>query len=197
VKLPTRNVRWLLVRPGKTTPRQLRRRNLTDEQFQADEKMREDCAFYKFVAALSGERFKKRRSDIQGKIAAEDLMLKVSRGLRTIIDGDAAALICQAVSQRDQAFFKAFCKTLAGQKFNHGGLDNYNLAILRLIYDGDTKSGREKLNKDFPLMVDNFREYRKRWLDMLPAKYRLLDHRKKQRKNKRNKTVKLKLRRRS
>ena len=83
-------------------------------------------------------------------------MLKVNRGLLTIIDGDAAGLICQAVSQRDEAFFKAFCKTLTGQKFNPGGWDNYNLAIARLIYDGNTESGRKKLKKRLPAHGSQF-----------------------------------------
>jgi hypothetical protein len=67
----------------------------------------DQIAFYKFVAALAGERFKKRRSAILGKITAEDLKLQVNRGLETIITGDAARLICQAVSQGDEAFFQS------------------------------------------------------------------------------------------
>jgi hypothetical protein len=55
------------------------------------------------------------------------------------------------------------------------------LAILRLIYDGNSDSGRKKLKKEFPQMEGNFREYRKRLLTALPPEYQLLDHRKKKR----------------
>jgi len=30
------------------------------------------------------------------------------------------------------------------------GLDKYNMAIARLIYDGNTESGQKKLKKEFP-----------------------------------------------
>jgi hypothetical protein len=145
-------------------------------------------AFYKFVAVVIGEKYKKRRSAILGKIAAEDLKLQVNRGLKTIITGDAAGLICQAVSQGDEAFFKALGRALTGKKFNSVGLDNYNLAILRLIYDGNTDSGRKKLEKDFPQMKGNFREYRKRLLSALPPEYQFLKRFSCRQNNKRNKT---------
>jgi hypothetical protein len=162
----------------------------------ANEAAREAHAFFNFVAALSAKRFKKQRSAILGKITAEDLMLVVNRGPPTIIGSDAAELICQAVSQRDEAFFKALGRALTGKKFNSVGLDKYNTAIARLIYDGNTESGRRKLKKEFPEMEPCFREYRKRLLDMLPPEYQYLDHRGKQRKegkksqnrNKRNRT---------
>jgi hypothetical protein len=114
--LPTRNVRWLLVRFGKTTPAQLRRRNLTDEQYEADEEARDASAFFKFIEALSAVKFKKRRSSILGMLVAEDLKRAVNLGLKEIIQGDAARLITQAVSQGDEAFFKALGRTLAGKK---------------------------------------------------------------------------------
>jgi hypothetical protein len=175
------NIEWLTVHPGKTFE-QLLRMDLTPEQRKAYDKMREDCAFYKFAAELAAERFKNRRSSILGKLAAEDLKLYVNKGLLTIIQGDAARLITQAVSQGDEAFFKAFGRAVTGKKFNTFGLDNYNKAIARLIYDGNTESGRRKLKKDFPQMEANFRVYRERLLDALPPKYQYLDHRKKQRK---------------
>jgi hypothetical protein len=179
----SQNIQMLPVHPGKTF-HQLVRMDLTPAERKDYDEALDQIAFYTFVAALSGERFKKRRSAILGKMAADDLMLKVNRGLLTIIDGDAAGLICQAVSQRDEAFFKAFCKTLTGQKFNPGGWDNYNLAIARLIYDGNTESGRKKLKKDFPHIEANFRVYRERLLNALSPKYQFLDHRKKQRRQK-------------
>jgi hypothetical protein len=136
--------------------------------------------FSKFVTALTGERFKKRRPAILGKLAAEDLMLKVNRGLKIIITGDAAWLICQAVSEGDEAFFKALTRTAVGKECNPGGLDKYNTVIARLIYDGNTRRP-EKIKKDFPQMEPNFRVYRERLLDALPPEYQFLDHRKKKR----------------
>jgi hypothetical protein len=164
--------------------------DLTPQGREDYDMMLDTRAFYNFVAALSAKRSaalsakrsKKQRSAILGKIAAEDLMLVVNRGLQTIIAGDAAELICQAVIERDEAFFKAFGRALTGKKFNSVGLDKYNIAIARLIYDGNTESGRRKLKKEFPHMEPCFREYRKRLLDMLPPEYQYLDHRKKQRK---------------
>jgi hypothetical protein len=179
----SQNIEMLPVHPGKTFDELIRNDpNLTPEQKKDHEAAREAHPFLKFVAALIAKRFKKQRSAILGKIAAEDLMLVVNLGLRTIITGDAAELICNAVSQRDEAFFKAFCRALTGKKFNSVGLDKYNTAIARLIYDGNPECGRKKLKKDFPHMEPCFREYRKRLLDMLPPEYQYLDHRKKQRK---------------
>jgi hypothetical protein len=177
------------VKPSATqVAARLLRRDLTPEQKKEYEAAHDQYAFFKFVTMLTAERFKNRRSSIMGKLAAEDLMLTVNRGLKTIITGDAARLICQAVSQRDQAFFKAFSKASTGGKFNTAGLDKYNMAIARLIYDGNTESGRRKLKKEFPHMEGNFREYRKRLLDALPPEYQFLDDRKKQRNRKRNRT---------
>jgi len=180
VKNKSPNIELLPVHPGKTF-HQLIRMDLTPAERKDYDAALDQIAFYKFVAALARERFKKRRSAILGKMTAEDLKLQVNRGLETIITGDAARLICQAVSQGDEAFFKALGRTVSGKKLGSVGLDNYNLAILRLIYDGNTDSGRKKLKKEFPQMEGNFREYRKRLLAALPPEYQFLDHRKKKR----------------
>lgn len=177
----------LPVHPGKTF-HQLVRMDLTPAEREDYDDALDQTAFNKFVAVMIGEKNKKRRSAILGKLTAEDLKLKVNRGLKTIITGDAARLICQAVSQRDEAFFKALGRAVSGKKLGSVGLDNYNLAILRLIYDGNTDSGRKKLEKDFPDMKGNFREYRKRSLDALPPEYQFLKRPSRRQNNKRNKT---------